>query len=230
MAKKTIIDEIAKANGKYEFPDNFADELLCRQRSIQRRLSNTLNCGNEGGFAAIKRQRNSTQDELAALQQKTDEARLLYACFMACEHAPAHLRKFIFENLKIWMNEHGRKVSTKYSYWTASILPAVWTKGWENEDLCGWDTELQLDDLLPASGLEIGAKVLVPAYGRDFIEGTIVGYTYLQNEHRQRSYPYDRFIRSGRFVIHYDVKYGPASYSHSPFPMKAIKFKAAMAI
>ena len=228
MAKKTIIDEIAIANGKYEFPNELADELISRQKSIMRRVTNAINYGDEGGSTSMKRQRNSTQDELPTLQKKTDEARLLYACFMACEDAPVHLRKYLFENMKIWLCKHGRSITTKCSHWTASILPAVWTQGWENENIHRWDTEAQLQKLLPASGLEIGTKVLVPAYGKELIEGTIIGYTYQIDE--EIRLPYNRYGRSGRYAIHYDVKYGAASYSHSPFKMKAIKFPSAVAV
>lgn len=219
-------------HGKYEYPEGMEikEELLKRQKKLARREKEVHECGN-GGYAAMRRL-SDTQTILAELQKDKEESQIYHAIYMQTLQAPSHLRRYVFENLVEWLKDHGKVMKHECNFYVASILPAAWIKGWEDVDLFGWRTDMQLDDLLPAAGFEIGNEVTC-TIGRDDVRvGRIIDYKYEQrNIHRRRTfYGNIETTHSGYYILVYDVQYGESRYDHSTFRQNELAFNYAAAV
>lgn len=219
---KTPCKKVTNDFGTYVFSDKEA--IVKKERSISRKIANQLNFGDERGKIGIWRE-NSTAKKLAELQGDFQDCRRHYKMFLEAMKAPKNLRKYVYENIREWMKEHDvNSLNKNIPFDIAEILPPAWRKGFENEDLFGFQTEFQLDDLLPAAGFEIGKEV-VARYDGDWRVGKIVGYKYFGEKF---SSLYRK--RYGRYVIWYDVQFGENRWNHADFKLKELSFNFAEAV
>ena len=204
------------------------------QERLDRIRANRQNYGCDSGKAGVSKP-NKTEIVLADLMQHKCHCPKLWAMYQKCLQAPRNLQKIVFENLKYWLSAENKdfslNFSTKYpvTFDIISCLPPAWIKNWEQEDLHGWDTQSQIEDLIPASGLEIGARVCVPWQGKKggLFEGKIVGYKYLGEKVSGHG---GNYSYTGRKILWYDVQVGENRWNHAPFRLKEISFDFSAAI
>lgn len=216
--------EVVNGSFRAVFSESFdIKDLQKKQDRIDRFMNNTLTYGDSRGKCGVWRD-NNTAKELADMSKSMQDCRTHWAMYLEAIKAPKHLQKHVFENLKIWLKEHDiNSLNKNFSFDSVAIMPPAWKKGYESVDLFGWCTEYQLDDLMPAAGLEIGKKVIVPLTRREKIEGEIIGYAF-----RGEKVGYDK--RYGRIILWYDVKYGASKYDHAEWKLKDISFPMASAV
>lgn len=225
--------KVTTSTGVYQYPDDLRDSILSLQKKFDRIRANRQNYGCDSGKAGVSKP-NKTEIVLADLMQHKCCCPKLWAMYQKCLQAPRNLQKIVFENLKYWlsaeMKDFSLNFSTKYpvTFDIISCLPPAWIKNWEQEDLHGWDTQSQIEDLIPASGLEIGARVCVPWQGKKFglFEGKIVGYKYLGEKVSGHG---GNYSYTGRKILWYDVQVGENRWNHAPFRLKDISFDFAAA-
>lgn len=226
--------KVTTSTGVYQYPDDLRDSILSLQKKFDRILANKLNYGCESGKSGVFKP-NKTEIVLADLMQHKCCCPKLWAMYQKCLQAPRNLQRIVFENLKYWlsaeMKDFSLNFSTKYpvTFDIISCIPPAWIKNWEQEDLHGWDTQSQIEDLIPASGLEIGARVCVPWQGKKFglFEGKIVGYKYLGEKVSGHG---GNYSYTGRKILWYDVQVGENRWNHAPFRLKDISFDFSAAI
>lgn len=211
--------QVKNGNLVARFPADMEQSIAALQKSMERKIANLQNYGDPRGKAAVWRE-NNTAKELSEMREHRQDCRTHWAMYLESIKAPRHLQKYVFENLKIWMKENDiNSLNKNFSFDSVAVMPEAWKRGYEQVDLFGWITEYQIADLLPAAGMEIGTKVLVPQSRYEKMEGTIIGYKYF----REKTNRYSR-ERYGRYVIWYDVKYGYSRYEHAEYKLKEISF------
>lgn len=203
--------KVTNSFGEYFFKDE--TEISRREKSVRRKETNRLSYGDERGRSAVFRD-NQTAKELSAFCKK--DCSVYYALYLESLKAERKIQEYVFKNGIIWMKKHGVNLS-EMSFFTASVLPPAWTRGFENAEIFSFDGIYQAEDLTPAIGFEIGQKVLA-RYGREKSVGTIVGYTFL----REGKY-------SGKYVIHYDVRFS-SKWDHAYFKLKELSLNLAAAV
>lgn len=227
--------KVTTSNGVYQFPEDLRDSLLSSQKHYERIEKNLREYGHYQGKAGVCKP-NKTEIVLAELSTRKYICPKLYAMYRKCIEAPRHLQNILFDNLKHWLSAENKdfslNFSTKYpiTFDIISCLPKAWVNDWESVNLFGWDTKCQLEDLTPAAGLEIGAKVCVPWQGKKngLFEGKIIGYAYL-GERVCHGYG-NSLQHSGRKVLWYDVQVGDNKWNHAPFRLKEISFNVAASV
>lgn len=227
--------KVTTSNGVYQFPEDLRDSLLSLQKHYERIEKNLREYGHHQGKAGVCKP-NKTEIVLAELSTRKYICPKLYAMYRKCIEAPLHLQSIVFENLKYWLSVENKDFSldfsTKYSitFDIVSCLPKAWVNDWESVNLFGWDTKCQLEDLLPAAGLEIGAKVFVPWQGKNkgLFVGKIIGYDYL-GEKVYKTYG-DNYSHSGRKILWYNVQVGENRWNHALFRLSEISFDFSAAI
>ena len=204
----------ANKYGKYQYPQNWdVDELLKRERALARREKEVREYG-AGGRKFFNRV-PKTQEILAKLQDNKEECRIYHALYQKSLQAPRHLQEYVFHNLTEWMKDHGTTLQHECTWYAAAILPPAWKEGWEGVNLSGRDIKIQIEDLLPAAGFEIGTEVMTKHRYYDPLDGYIIGYKYVK--------------KRNRYVLVYDVKYGEKSYEHCTFRLDELSVAHAVA-
>ena len=221
---RDIFTKVTNGNFCANFVAGDEENILARQKRFEREIANKLNYGHSAGKAGVYKP-NKTEIVLSKLSAHRAACVKYYAMYQKALKAPKHLREYVFQNIGEWLHEHkdfslNFETGFPVTFDIVEVFPKAWTKGWENEDLFGWQTDYQLDDLLPAAGLEIGRKVFVPFSRTEKIEGEIIGYSYFRKHRRNYGANY------GEYVIWYDVKYGDSRYAHAEFKFNEISFAA----
>ena len=226
------ISHVTNGNFSASYPAGTEKFIQKDQDRLDRIRANRQNYGCDSGKAGGSKP-NKTEIVLAELSTRKYICPKLYAMYRKCIEAPRHLQNILFENLKYWLSAENKdfslNFSTKYpiTFDIISCLPKAWVNDWESVNLFGWDTKCQLEDLLPAAGLEIGSKVFVPWQGKknELFEGKIIDYKYLGEKIHRGTFSDSH---SGRKVIWYDVKVGENRWDHAVFKLSEIRFSAAI--
>ena len=106
-------------------------------------------------------------------------APLYFAVYCEACKAPTRIQPFVYENLLQNLRKDKVKgITETIRFDVVERMPPAFRKGWENVDLHGFTASAVAEDLLPASGYEIGKKCYVKHPVYDASEGKIIGYDY----------------------------------------------------
>lgn len=204
------LTEIVNGNFSCVFPENedvkiFSDSL----KKFDRKVKNVCEYGDEKGRAAVNNQPNETAKKLAELLKSPQDCRRYYAMYMEARKAPSKLQPIVFDNLHTMCKKDDVNFVNRWcSFYLASILPPKYIKGWEIENLFGYNAESQVEDLTPTCGLEIGKTVWAKHNG-EMMQGTIVEYVFLPEKIGWVSHAFSPATpyRHGRKVLQYKVQF-----------------------
>ena len=229
--KDEELHEVCVKNGdcQYNFPKTYTDKngverdykelLLKRWNSESRQMNHIQQWGTYSGIPKIGADGTTErkfEKALLYLSQHRKEGAIYYAIFREASKAPRYLQEYVYENCKDWMkNENVYSLNENIPFDVAERMPKAFTKGWENQDLYGFKTEFQLDDLVPLDYLKIGTAVKAE---RREDEGIIVDYHWVRSPH------------GGPYVIAYEVEFRHNRWDHKDYFGYQLKTRPAIAV
>lgn len=229
MALSDNLVTVKVGNTEYQFPQSYTDkkgdeqdfkkELLRRWNAETRQMNHIQQWGTYTGQSKIGADGTTErkfEKALLYLSQHRKEGAIYYAIFREASKAPRYLQEYVYENCKDWMKkENVYSLNENIPFDVAERMPKAFTKGWENEDLYGFKTEFQLDDLVPLDYLKIGTAVKAE---RREDEGIIVDYHWVKS-------PY-----GGPYVIAYEVEFRHNRWDHKDYFGYQLKTRPAIAV
>lgn len=154
---------------------------------------------------------------LKYLSENRQIASQYYAVYKEACKAPTEIQQYVYNNLLVQLRKDKLITATEdIKFDTIERMPLAFRKGWEKVDLQGWDGRMVAEDLMPASGYEIGRKVFVQTGRDDRTSGEIIDYSY----HRGKN---------GLYHIMYNVKTYSWSNIGTPYKMSEIHFSQSAA-
>lgn len=175
---------------KYGDKHDFRPELKKRWDAENRRESHYQNWGcnyshpsrvNDDYLGGLTFGQN-----LKYLSENRQIASQYYAVYKEACKAPSEIQPYVFNNLLVRLRQDKLFTSSEdIKFDTLDRLPKAFREGWEKFDLGGWNAHAVTEDLLPASGYEIGKKCYVKEsrYDKERKEGLIIGYKYEKDKH-----------------------------------------------